>query len=257
MTTKKGYVTDVITDMMLNWLKTRRETDQPFLLMYQNKAPHGPWHPAPTHYELYDGRRIPEPFTLFDGYKGRGTAAKIQDMTLKHTLEPHHINMAGPPESATEAQAKLWRNAFSDLPRTFEEVGLEGKALTRWKYQHYIKNYLRVVKSIDQNLGRLLEYLNKSGLAENTIIVYTSDQGFYLGEHGWYDKRWMYEQSLRTPLIVRWPGTVQPGSINADIVLCTASMPFLGAITAVRRGHNLKGIKPCHASVTLARKISC
>lgn len=166
---KHGYVTDIITDMTIHWLSEQRNRDKPFMLMYQHKAPHGPWQPAPKHYELYENETIPEPPTLFDNWEGRSIAPKLQDMTLEHTLQPWHVNMTGPPQRLDEAQAKRWRQAFGDLPRSFEGVGLEGKALTRWKYQHYIKNelksvynnpaYSRVQRRLKENLQRLRKEL--------------------------------------------------------------------------------------------------
>jgi len=213
----QGYTTDIITDLALEWLQKTRDPERPFMLMYQHKAPHRNWQPGPDHLTLYDDVEIPEPETLFDDYSGRGTPAHTQDMTIARTMTPHDLKLDLQTE-LNDAQRKAWDAAYGPKNAAFEAAGLEGEALVRWKYQRYIKDYLRCVASVDDNLGRVLDYLDESGLAQNTIVVYTSDQGFYLGEHGWFDKRWIYEESLRTPLLVRWPGVVAPGSVNDDIV---------------------------------------
>ena len=212
-----GYTTNIITDLALEWLKTRRDADRPFMLMYQHKAPHRNWQPGPDWLTKYDDTTIPEPDTLFDDYSGRGTAAKTQDMSIAETMTPSDLKLV-PPRNLTPEQAAAWNAAYEPKNEAFEKAGLQGKDLVRWKYQRYMKDYLRCIAAVDDNLGRVLKYLDDTGLAENTVVVYSSDQGFYLGEHNWFDKRWMYEESLRTPLIVRWPGVVAPGSTNRDIV---------------------------------------
>jgi arylsulfatase A-like enzyme len=213
----EGYTTEIITDLTLDWLKEARDPDKPFMLMCQHKAPHRNWQPGPGYLTMYDDVTIPEPKTLFDDYSGRGTAAKTQDMTIEKTLTPFDLKLT-PPRNLTPEQLEAWEAAYEPKNEAFRKAKLEGKDLVRWKYQRYIKDYLRCVAAVDDNIGRVLDYLDASGLAENTVVVYSSDQGFYLGEHGWFDKRWMYKESLGTPLIVRWPGVVQPGSENDDIV---------------------------------------
>ena len=212
-----GYTTDIITDLALGWLKTGRDAGKPFMLMYQHKAPHRSWEPGPKHLTLYDDRTIPEPESLFESYEGRPTAVKEQDMTIAKTMTEGDLKLK-PPGGLTPEQRQAWDAAYEPKNEAFRKANLQGKELIRWKYQRYIKDYLRCIASVDDNLGRVLDYLDESGLASNTIVVYASDQGFYLGEHGWFDKRWIYEQSLRTPFIVRWPGVVKPGSVNSDIV---------------------------------------
>ena len=212
-----GYTTDLITDMALEWLEADRNKEKPFMLMYQHKAPHRRWDPGPDHLTTFDDVEIPEPPTLFDDYAGRGSASKMQNMNIAENLSPRDLKLVPPPE-LNEEQLATWNAAYGPKNEAVLAAGLEGEALTKWKYQRYIKDYLRAVQSVDDNIGRLLEYLEESGLAENTIVMYNSDQGWYLGEHGWYDKRWMYEESLRTPFIVKWPGTVQPGSVNNAMV---------------------------------------
>ena len=191
--TVRGYATDLITDMSLDWLK-ERDQSRPFCLLCHHKAPHRPWYPDEKHAEMFLNKDVPEPETLYDDYSNRASAAAAAEMRV------------GPNMSITDLKC--------EVPKELPE-----NELRRWAYQRYIKDYLRVVASIDDNVGRLLDYLHEENLEENTLIVYTSDQGFFLGDHGWYDKRFMYEESLRMPFIVRYPKAVKPGSLNDDIVL--------------------------------------
>lgn len=191
--TVPGYVTDLITDMSLDWLK-ERDKERPFCLLYQHKAPHRPWYPDEKHAGMYLNEDIPEPATLQDDYTNRASAAKAAEMRV------------GVDMNSTDLKC--------EIPHELPE-----EEMRKWGYQRYIKDYLRVVASIDDNVGRVLDYLEQEGLAENTIVIYTSDQGFFLGDHGWFDKRFMYEESLRMPFIIKYPKEVQPGSVNDDIVL--------------------------------------
>jgi arylsulfatase A-like enzyme len=227
-----GYVTDVITDKVLAWLRRERDPDRPFMLMYQHKAPHRTWMPGPDHLTLYDGVEIPEPPTLFDYHAGLASGAATSEMSIAAHLHPSYdlklpfgeigdgLDQAARRnyERMDAAQRAAWDAAYGPENDAFRQANLQGAELVRWKFQRYIKDYLRTVASVDDNLGRLLEYLDQSGLAENTVVIYSSDQGFFLGENGWYDKRWMYEESLRMPFVVRWPGVTAPGSVNADLV---------------------------------------
>jgi len=212
-----GYTTDIITDLALEWLKEDRDAEQPFLLMYQHKAPHREWDPGPAHLTMYDDVEMPEPATLFDDYAGRTTAAAKQEMTLARHFSKRDMKLA-PPPTINEEQLKDWNAAYGPKNEAFQEANLSGDDLVRWKYQRYIKDYLRCIASVDDNLGRVLDYLDESGLADNTVVIYSSDQGFYLGDHGWYDKRWMYEESLRMPLVVRWPKAIKPGGVDEHLV---------------------------------------
>ena len=214
----EGYTTDIVTDLALDWLKSKRDPDKPFLLMYQHKAPHRNWQPGPKYLTKYDGVTIPEPETLFDDYSGRTRAAKMQAMTVAEHLNERDLKL-DTPRRLTAEQEDRWNRAYGPKNAAFANADLQGKELIRWKYQRYVKDYLRCVDSIDENVGRVLDYLDASGLANNTVVIYSSDQGWYLGEHGWYDKRWMYEESFRTPLLVRWPGKVQPGSVSNRLVM--------------------------------------
>ena len=213
----EGYTTNIITDLALDWLESGRDRSKPFMLMYQHKAPHRGWHPGPDHYTMYADEEIPEPATLFDDYTGRASPAAEQGMTIAHHLTVGDLKLE-PPSSMNEAQVARWREVYDPRNEAFHAAGLEGDDLTRWKYQRYVKEYLRTVAGVDDNVGRLLDYLDENGLADNTVVIYSSDQGWYLGEHGWYDKRWMYEESLQTPLLVRWPGHIQPGSVSSTMV---------------------------------------
>ena len=212
-----GYTTEIITDRALDWLQNGRDSAKPFLLMYQHKAPHRDWEPGPDYLTMYDDVTIPEPDNLFDDYSGRGTAAKTQEMTVARDLNDRDLKLT-PPPNLTPEQLEQWNAAYEPKNEAFREANLSGKELVRWKYQRYIKDYLRSVAAVDDNVGRVLDYLDESGLADNTVVVYSSDQGFYLGDHGWFDKRFMYEESLRMPLLVRWPGVVEAGSENTDLV---------------------------------------
>ena len=212
----EGYVTDIITDRTLGWLK-RRDPKKPFLLMCQHKAPHRGWEPNLKHLALYDGVKFAEPATLFDDFSGRGKAEKTQDMTIAKTMDIRDLKLT-PPPALTPKQRKAWDAYYEPLNETFRKAKPTGKDLVRWKYQRYMHDYLACVASVDESVGRVLDYLKAEGLDKNTIVVYSSDQGFYLGEHGWFDKRWIFEESLRTPLLVRWPGVAPPGSVCKDIV---------------------------------------
>lgn len=212
-----GYTTDIITDLALDYLKNSRDADKPFMLMYQHKAPHRNWQPGPNYLHMYDDVTIAEPDNLFDNYEGRGSAAKQQDMTIATTMTPFDLKLT-PPKNLTAEQLKVWNAAYEPKNAAFRKANLAGKDLVRWKYQRYMKDYLRCIASVDDNVGRMLDYLEKSGLAKNTVVIYSSDQGFYLGDHGWFDKRFMYEESYRMPFVARWPGVIKPGSVNNELV---------------------------------------
>ncbi|AKJ64118.1 sulfatase [Kiritimatiella glycovorans] len=202
-TTYKGHSTDIITDRALRWLEEARKPEEPFMLMVHFKAPHRTWIPAERFRRQFRGRTFPEPPTLFDDYRGRGTAAHEQDMSIRETMRLKQDLKVG-----------LW----PERTEGYEEASPAGDDLVRWKYQAYMRDYLACIAGVDENIGRLLAGLEEHGLDENTVVMYSSDQGFYLGEHGWFDKRFMYEESFRTPLLARWPGVIRPGSRNDDLV---------------------------------------
>jgi arylsulfatase A-like enzyme len=202
-----GYATDIITDLSMDFIK-KRPTDKPFFLMYHHKAPHRNWQPAEKYRKQYENYEPPIPATFDDDYKGKSDASRNATM---------HID------------ADLNDNDTKGKPPT----GLSGAALKKWKFTRYMQDYLACVQSVDDNLGRFLDFLDQSGLAENTIVIYTSDQGFFLGEHNFYDKRFMYEESLRTPFIVRWPKRIKAGTVSKSMILNLDFAPtFLDAAGA-------------------------
>ncbi len=189
----QGYVTDLITDLSLKFLDNRPK-DKPFFLMCHHKAPHRPWQPDEKHAKQFENVEIPEPDTFNDDYATRSPAAAEATMRIDRDLKPTDYKLT-PPE------------------------GLSEKELKRWKYQRYMRDYLACVASVDDNVGRLLDYLDAHGLTDNTIVIYTSDQGFFLGDHNWFDKRFMYEESLRMPFLIRWPGHIKAGAVNESMIL--------------------------------------
>jgi len=210
-----GYCTDLITDFTLDWLK-QRDKKKPFFALCHHKAPHRPWDPAPKYAHLFDGQTIPEPDNLYDHYEGKARSVAAVKMRVGEDMNKTDVKM--------------------DLP-----ADLQGDALRKWAYQYYIKDYLRCIQSVDDNVGRLLDYLDAEGLAKNTIIVYTSDQGFFLGDHGWYDKRLMYEESLRMPFLVRYPGAIRPGAVSSDIVLNIDFAPMFLDYAGVKTPAEMQG----------------
>ena len=229
--TLPGYTTDLITNSCLDFLRGR-DRGRPFLVMCHHKAPHRPWEPDAAHADMYADEEIPYPPTLFDDYANRSSAVAAAEMRIdRHFLERDlKVKAAGDMQSgpwvARSPGQQDWLGVPADLasyrltpdggqPLSFDSL----EDLTRWKYQRYIKDYLRCVASIDDNVGRLLNYLDEDGIAEDTVVIYTSDQGFFLGDHGWYDKRFMYEESLRMPMLVRYPREIPDGATSDAMVL--------------------------------------
>jgi arylsulfatase A-like enzyme len=234
----KGYVTDIITNTALDWLKSKRDPNKPFCLLYHQKAPHREWMPAEKYYKQYTKMEFKEPATLFDDYQGRGTAAKTQEMNIllnqnwagDSKLYPDVMEKLGIKETSgwginafngnigrmDEAQKAAWDSVYrpinEEFTKLYPKIKSDKKALMHWRYERYMQDYLACIASVDDGVGEVLDYLDKAGMAENTIVVYTSDQGFYLGEHGWFDKRFMYKESFGTPLLVRYPKEIKPGS---------------------------------------------
>ena len=232
----EGHCTDIVTDLAIEWLD-QRESDKPFMLMCQHKAPHRCWMPAARHLDLYADRDLPQPTTLFDRYEDNAAVVRDQEMEIDRHMSTVHDLFMEPAEAwlppkglptdrsgirnmnkMTPQQLEKWHAAFGPRNEKMHQTQPKGDDLVRWKYQRYIKNYLRCVRGVDDSVGRLMEYLQQAGLEENTIFIYSSDQGFYLGDHGWFDKRWMYEESLKMPLIVKWPGVTEPGSVDKHMV---------------------------------------
>jgi len=237
-----GYTTDIITEITLDWLEEERNPEQPFLLFYLHKAPHREWLPAPRHFKEFTKKTFPEPATLFDDYEGRGSAAKEAEMNLlahmnwagDSKIYPEVMDELGIPETANwdknaferevgilnPAQRAEWDAVYGPINEEFKKnyPNMTEEDKMKWRYQRYMQDYLGCIAAVDEGVGRVLDYLDYTGLKENTIVVYTSDQGFYLGEHGWFDKRFIYDESFKTPLLVRWPEVIKPGTVNTQMV---------------------------------------
>ena len=212
-----GYVTDIITDLSLDWLK-QRDPDKPFMLLCWHKAPHRIWEPALRDLDFDHDRIYGRPDSLFDDYSGRGRAEHEQNMTIAKTMRLNEDSKLAAPKDLTPEQRKIWDDYYGPRNAAFVKMNLAGNALVEWKYNRYMHDYLGCIKGVDDSVGRLLKYLDDTGLATNTLVIYSSDQGFFLGEHGWFDKRWIFQESARTPLLIRWPAVVQAGSVNQDLV---------------------------------------
>ena len=234
----KGHCNDIVTKLALEHLDKLAKGKKPFVMMAQYKAPHRSWCPAERHLTLFDDVTMPEPPTLFDDYANRSVTLKEHAMGIDEHMYwgwdmkfhgenqfPDHF-MSGLPnreyDRLDEEQKKAWDAAYEPKNEKFISAmkagELSDEAVVRWKYQRYIKDYLRSIRSMDEGIGEILDHLDKTGLAKNTIVIYSSDQGFYLGEHGWYDKRWMFEESFKMPLLIRWPGVIEPGKISQALV---------------------------------------
>lgn len=215
-----GYATDIITDKTIEFIK-RTPKDKPFFVMCHHKAPHRAWDPDAKHAHMYDDVEIPEPKTFNDDYATRSPAATEATMRIDRDLTRRDLKLT-PPEGLKGPALAAWNSEKpTELEVTVkgETKKLTGTELKKWKYQKYIKDYLRCIASVDDNVGRLLDYLDQSGLAKNTIVIYTSDQGFYLGDHNWFDKRFMYEESLRMPFLIRYPGQIKPRTTSDAMAL--------------------------------------
>ncbi len=241
-TTITGYVTDIITDLTLDWLDKKRDPEKPFLMMYLHKAPHRSWWPSPEKFREFLAKTYPEPETLFDDYENRGSAAKEAAMTISDEMilsydnkvlpdavdqvgsvddprnRPYFENNEYPRINAAQSVEyyPLLDSIVEDFKRNWPTM--TSRERISWKYQRYMQDYLGCISSVDDNVGRVLDYLDEHGLSENTLVVYTSDQGFYLGEHGWFDKRFIYKESFKTPLLIRWPNEIKPGITNDELV---------------------------------------
>lgn len=215
----EGYTSEIITDKTIEWMDAAKDSTEPFMVMMWHKAPHRAWDPGPNELGMYDDITFPEPESLFDDYDGR-EAASQNNMTISETMGMERdLKMSDEPRRGlNEEQLEDWNAVYGPIYEELQETNPTGRDLTRFKYQRYMKDYLSTVAAVDKSVGDVLNYLEENGMDENTIVIYTSDQGFYLGEHGWFDKRWMYEQSLRTPLLIQWPGVIAPGSVNNDLV---------------------------------------
>ncbi|MBS2212373.1 sulfatase [Carboxylicivirga mesophila] len=228
-----GYCTTITTELALDWLQNKRQKDKPFLLLYHQKAPHRSWMPEPKYFELFDDKEFAPPANFYDDFKGR-LAASTHEMGIREHMDlaydlklfdkegelgGHLRQSAGWVTNRMDSvQRAQWDAYYDPIIEDYKQRNMEGEELALWKYNRYIKDYLRCIQSVDDGVGEVLDYLKAAGLEENTIVVYTSDQGFYLGEHGWFDKRFMYEESFRTPLLVRYPKEIKAGTTVNKLV---------------------------------------
>ena len=256
-----GYATNIITDLAIETLENRIPKDQPFCLMVQHKAPHRNWMPDTIH--LSGEKVYPLPDNFYDKYENR-TAAAEQDLSIKNMfmsldmkLDPERVKETGSGGSPNnfnvtsnwkhsrnrmnKQQLEAWDKYYMPISDEFFSKNLSGKELVEWKYQRYMNDYLKCIQSVDDNVGRLLDYLEEKGLLENTLIVYTSDQGFYLGEHGWYDKRFMYEESFGMPMVMRYPKLIKPGTVNNDLVLNLDFAPTIMDLLQIKTDEPFQG----------------
>jgi arylsulfatase A-like enzyme len=237
-----GYVTDIITDLAIDFLENRPK-DKPFFLMCHHKAPHRPWEPDERHRAMFAGAQIPEPPTLRDDYATRTDA--IRECTQKVFNDLTRRDLKLEPPAALSGPA---RNQWLSVKPTQVEIEVDGKtqtltggALDAWKYQRYLQDYLACVQSIDDNVGRLLDWLDRNGLGSNTVVIYTSDQGFFLGDHGLYDKRFMYEASVRMPFLVRWPGVAKGGLVQEAMAINPDFAPTFMEIAGLKTPQDMQG----------------
>ncbi len=231
--TVEGYVTEVITEKSIEWMDKARLSEKPFMLMMQHKAPHAPWTPGPNELGLFSEIDFPEPPNLLENYSLRGIAMQEQKMTIRDQmttdrflkmLPQRYPDYSGEPSrygwitDFNFEQAAAWNAVYDPIINEFYSNMPEGDDLVRFKYQQYMMDYLGCVAAVDKSIGKVLDYLESTGLDKNTLVVYTSDQGFFLGEHGWFDKRFMFEESLRTPLLMMWQGHTVAGSVCKELV---------------------------------------
>jgi arylsulfatase A-like enzyme len=233
---REGHTSEVITESALQWLQSRRDEEDPFMMVYNHKAPHRNWLPGPDHLDDYRDRDLPEPSSLFYDHSGLATPASEQDMEIENTMSwgwdlkvPEHPETRETSEGweqvidrndLTADQLDRIKQAYAEANQDlYDEFGqMSSEEKLRWKYQRYVKDYLRTIRGLDDGVGRVMDYLEREGLLDNTVVVYAGDQGFFLGENGWFDKRWMYEESMRQPLVVHWPEGIEPGSVSEQLV---------------------------------------
>lgn len=256
---EEGYSTDLTTDHALDFIE-HRDPSKPFCLLLHHKAPHRNWQANLKYLGMYDDVEFPMPENFYDDYATRGSAARTQKMSVTRDMRweqdfkvPEMLDLNNPDSQdsynalmgeinrMTPEQRSAWGRYYFPRNRRLLEAQLNGKDLDNWKYQVYIRDYMSVIASVDESVGRVLDYLDKNGLTDNTMIVYTSDQGFYMGEHGWFDKRFMYEESLRTPLIVSYPGHTKPGSVCNRLVQNIDYAPTFLALAGVKQPKDMPG----------------
>jgi arylsulfatase A-like enzyme len=236
------YVTNVITELSLEFIKDRPR-DKPFFLMMHHKAPHRPWEPSDEHAAHFAAHRVPEPVTFWDSYETRSDALHENQQRVAVDLTNRDLKLA-PPAGLTEPELTEWRRAKPDavsIVRDGATVTLTGDALTRWKYQRYMQDYLATVQSVDDSVGAVLDLLDEQELTRNTLVIYTSDQGFFLGDHGLFDKRFMYEESIRMPFLMRWPARIKPGTRSDAIALNIDFAPTFLEVAGVPPSGEMQG----------------
>jgi arylsulfatase A-like enzyme len=245
----EGYATNIIEDVAEDWLN-QRDSTKPFCLVIGHKATHRTWIPDTADMGRFDGVTFPLPHNFYDNYAGRQAAA-VQDMTIAKTMilgydlkmfdSEADENKQGSISRMNEAQRAKFDSYYKPIAADFTSKHLSGNALTEWKYQRYMRDYLSTAASLDRNIGRTLDYLDKHNLTNNTLVIYLSDQGFYLGEHGWFDKRWIYEESFRTPMVMRYPGVVKLGTVNKDFVMNLDIAPTVLSAAGVAVPKDMQG----------------
>lgn len=256
---EEGYSTDLTTDHALSFIE-HRDTNKPFCLLLHHKAPHRNWLANTKYFGMYDNVTFPMPETFYDDYETRGSAVRTQKMSVTKDMRweqdfkvpemldtanadswDSYLSLMNEVNRMNPEQRIAWGKYYFPRNRRLLEARLTGKELDEWKYQNYIRDYMSVIKSVDESVGRVLDYLDSHGLTDNTIIVYTSDQGFYMGEHGWFDKRFMYEESLRTPLLIAYPGHIQPGSVCNKLVQNIDYAPTFLNLAGISKPKELPG----------------
>ena len=256
---EEGYSTDLTTDHALSFIE-HRDTNKPFCLLLHHKAPHRNWLANTKYFGIYDNVTFPMPETFYDDYETRGSAVRTQKMSVTKDMRweqdfkvpemldtanadswDSYLSLMNEVNRMNPEQRIAWGKYYFPRNRRLLEARLTGKELDEWKYQNYIRDYMSVIKSVDESVGRVLDYLDSHGLTDNTIIVYTSDQGFYMGEHGWFDKRFMYEESLRTPLLIAYPGHIQPGSVCNKLVQNIDYAPTFLDLAGISKPKELPG----------------
>ena len=237
---EKGYATNLSTDFALTWLDSTKTSKQPFLMILQYKAPHRPWEPVTKYETLWDDIEIPYPATFNDTYEGRELTAGDTEMTMEY-FSRRDMKLERPKDLKKGKESIKWDFYGAKPGEIVQPDGMSNEEGRKWRYQNYIKDYLACVKSVDDNVGRVLKYLKENNLEENTIIVVTSDQGFYLGDHGFFDKRFIYEESLRMPFMVKYPGKIKAGSVNEDIITNIDFAPTLLELAGISTTQKMQG----------------
>jgi arylsulfatase A-like enzyme len=236
---EKGYATNLTTDFAIEWLSNTNK-EQPFCLLLQYKAPHREWSPDKKYESLFAGQDMPIPNTFYDDYSGREQTAGDTHMTMDY-LNRRDIKLTAP-DSLDEKERRKWLD-FGNNPNHIAtpDANLTGRQLQEWKFQRYIKDYLATIRSVDDNIGRVLHYLKENDLEENTIVIYASDQGFFLGEHGWFDKRWMYEESMRMPFVIKYPKLIKPNTRVEDVIANIDIAPSILELTGIDIPEDIQG----------------